>query len=83
VSSGFQVVVHNLPWNTTWQQLRDAFADTGDIQRVDVIIDSAGRSRGFGTVRYATKEEAESAAEKMNNTKIGNRTISVRIDRFA
>lgn len=40
-----QVVVHNLPWNTTWQQLKDAFADTGTIERADVIIDSSGRSR--------------------------------------
>lgn len=40
-----QVVVHNLPWNTTWQQLKDAFVDTGNIERADVIIDSSGRSR--------------------------------------
>ncbi len=40
-----QVVVHNLPWNTTWQQLKDAFVDTGVIERADVIIDSSGRSR--------------------------------------
>lgn len=40
-----QVVVHNLPWNTTWQQLKDAFVDTGMIERADVIIDSSGRSR--------------------------------------
>ena len=40
-----QVVVHNLPWNTTWQQLKDAFVDTGTIERADVIIDSSGRSR--------------------------------------
>ncbi|DBB02454.1 TPA: hypothetical protein ACH3X3_011450 [Trebouxia sp. C0006] len=83
VSSGLQVVVHNLPWNTTWQQLKDAFVDTGVIERADVIIDSSGRSRGFGTVRFSTKEEADAAAEKLNNSQIGGRTVTVRIDRFA
>lgn len=83
VSSGLQVVVHNLPWNTTWQQLKDAFVDIGTIERADVIIDSSGRSRGFGTVRFLTKEDAEAAAEKLNNTQIGGRTVTVRIDRFA
>ncbi|KAL3130917.1 hypothetical protein ABBQ38_000244 [Trebouxia sp. C0009 RCD-2024] len=83
VSSGLQVVVHNLPWNTTWQQLKDAFVDTGTIERADVIIDSSGRSRGFGTVRFSTKEEADAAADKLNNTQIGGRTVTVRIDRFA
>ncbi len=40
-----QVVVHNLPWDCTWQQLKDAFADCGEIDRADVVFDSRGRSR--------------------------------------
>ena len=39
--------------------------------------------RGFGTVRYKNREEALQAAEMMNNTEIGGRVVSVRIDRFA
>lgn len=40
-----QVVVHNLPWDCTWQQLKDAFIACGDIERADVVFDSRGRSR--------------------------------------
>lgn len=40
-----QVVVHNLPWDCTWQQLKDAFAECGEIDRADVVFDSRGRSR--------------------------------------
>lgn len=41
-----QVVVHNLPWSCTWQNLKDAFAaNTQNIERADVIIDGSGRSR--------------------------------------
>lgn len=40
-----QVVVHNLPWDCTWQQLKDAFTPCGDIERADVVFDSRGRSR--------------------------------------
>lgn len=47
-SSGLQVVVHNLPWDCTWQQLRDAFQECGEIERADVVFDSRGRSR-WGT----------------------------------
>lgn len=83
VSSGFQVVVHNLPWDMTWQQLRDAFEGVGEIERADVIKDSAGNSRGFGIVRFATKELAQAAVEQMNNTEVGGRVVSVRIDSFA
>ncbi|EFN56003.1 hypothetical protein CHLNCDRAFT_145396 [Chlorella variabilis] len=82
-SSGLQVVVHNLPWDCTWQQLKDAFTPCGDIERADVVFDSRGRSRGFGIVRFPTKEMAETAVNTMNNTTIGGRVVSVRIDRFA
>jgi hypothetical protein len=40
-----QVVVHNLPWDCTWQQLKDAFTACGEIERADVVFDSRGRSR--------------------------------------
>ena len=43
--SPLQVVVHNLPWDCTWQQLKDAFNDCGEIERADVVFDSRGRSR--------------------------------------
>lgn len=44
-SSGLQVVVHNLPWDCTWQQLKEAFSPCGEIERTDVVFDSRGRSR--------------------------------------
>lgn len=39
--------------------------------------------RGFGTVRFGSKEDAESATAKVNNTEMDGRTITVRLDRFA
>ncbi|KAL6757803.1 putative nucleic acid binding protein [Haematococcus lacustris] len=81
-SSGLQVVVHNLPWTCTWQQLKDCFREW-KVERADIVEDQWGRSRGFGTVRFSTQEDAMAACAKMNNTQIDSRTISVRIDRFA
>jgi hypothetical protein len=41
------------------------------------------RRRGFGIVRFPTKDAAEMAVNTMNNATIGGRVVSVRIDRFA
>ena len=82
-SSGLQVVVHNLPWDCSWQVLRAAFEDIGPIERADVVFDSHGRSRGFGVVRFADQESAQKAVEKMNDQTISGRVVSVRVDRFA
>lgn len=83
VSSGLQVVVHNLPWDCTWQQLKDAFAECGEIERADVVKDSRGNSRGFGVVRFPTEAAALAAVERMNNAEIAGRMVTVRIDRYA
>ncbi|PNH03642.1 Glycine-rich protein 2 [Tetrabaena socialis] len=80
--SGLQVVVHNLPWSCQWQQLKDHFKEWR-VERADVVYDAWGRSRGFGTVRFASKEDATTACDKLNNSQIDSRTISVRLDRFA
>lgn len=81
-SSGLQVVVHNLPWSCTWQQLKDCFREW-KVERADIVEDQFGRSRGFGTVRFTTPDEAAIACSKLNNMQMDGRTISVRIDRFA
>jgi hypothetical protein len=83
ISSGLQIVVHNLPWDCTAELLKESFGPCGEIDRADVVFDSRGRSRGFGVVRFATASQAEEAVEKMNNTHIGGRLVSVRVDRFA
>ncbi|MEW5303843.1 MAG: hypothetical protein WDW36_006497 [Sanguina aurantia] len=80
--TGLQVVVHNLPWTCQWQQLKDTFKEWR-VERADVVYDSWGRSRGFGTVRFATRADAETACAQLNNSTVDGRTISVRIDRFA
>jgi RNA recognition motif-containing protein len=40
-------------------------------------------SRGYGTVRYETPEEAEAAIEQFNGSELEGRTLSVRLDKWA
>lgn len=85
VSSGLQVVVHNLPWSISEEQLAKAFTENGSppVERASIIVDSSGGSRGFGTVLFKSSKDAETAVEVMNNADVGGRAVTVRIDRFA
>ena len=62
---------------------RTYFKEVGDVQRADVIYGEDNRSKGFGTICFATKEEAEAAIEKFHDSEVDGRTISVRIDQYA
>ncbi|PWN91775.1 RNA-binding domain-containing protein, partial [Acaromyces ingoldii] len=60
-SSSSILFVGNLPFHCQWQDLKDLFRAAGDIQRADVALGPDGRSRGFGTVLFATAEDAQNA----------------------
>lgn len=76
--TGPEVFVGNLPFSIAWQDLKDLMREAGDVIRADVKTDSWGKSRGFGTVIFATQEDANRAIEKFNGHEIGGRRIDLR-----
>jgi RNA recognition motif-containing protein len=81
--AGNRVYVGNLPWQVSWQDLKDHFRQAGEPVYTTVFLDEDGRSKGCGIVEYATKEEAQKAIQTLNDTTIGEsqRLIFVREDR--
>ncbi|KAF9467953.1 hypothetical protein BDZ94DRAFT_1155240 [Collybia nuda] len=55
-----------LPFHCQWQDLKDLFRQAGTIMRADVALGQDGRSRGFGTVVFATELDAERAVKMFN-----------------
>ena len=45
--------------------------------------DAHHHCRGFGTVRFTSREDAEAAIEKLNNSDFEGRTVTERLDRYA
>jgi cold-inducible RNA-binding protein len=68
--------VGNLSFQTTSDDLRDAFAEYGSVTRAQVATDrETGRSRGFGFVEMA--DGGEEAIAALNGTQMGGRTLTV------
>eukprot|EP01126_Amoeba_proteus_P014176 TRINITY_DN1614_c0_g2_i3.p1 TRINITY_DN1614_c0_g2~~TRINITY_DN1614_c0_g2_i3.p1 ORF type:complete len:210 (+),score=48.54 TRINITY_DN1614_c0_g2_i3:294-923(+) len=80
--SGRRLYVSNLPFSSTWQQLKDTFAEIGSIVRADILQTPDGRSRGSGVVIYESKESAQIAITRFNGHNFDGRQISVREDRY-
>lgn len=54
----------------------------GEIERAEIAADAGGRSRGYGTVRYTTKEAAEAAVTTLNGVEFEVRALTVKLDRY-
>jgi cold-inducible RNA-binding protein len=73
-----KLYVGNLPFQTTSDELRDHFAQAGNVESASVVEDRmTGRSRGFGFVEMATPEEANAAIEQLNGKDFGGRNLTV------
>ena len=75
--------VGNIPFNCQWQDLKDLFRNAGQILRADVSLGPDGRSRGFGTVLFATHEDAVNAVKLFNGYELQGRHLKVHFDRYA
>jgi cold-inducible RNA-binding protein len=77
-AQGTRLYVGSLPYSTTDDQLKQHFSQAGNVVSATVIIDKmSGRSKGFGFVEMATKEEAMKAIEMFNGQDMGGRNIVV------
>jgi cold-inducible RNA-binding protein len=77
-----KLFVGNLSFNTTENDLQDAFAAHGTVVEANLMVDRmSGRPRGFGFVTMGTPEEAQKAIEAMNNASLDGRNITVNIAR--
>jgi RNA recognition motif-containing protein len=73
-----KLFVGNLSFNTTENDLQDAFSAHGTVTETNLMTDPAtGRSRGFAFVTMATPEEARAAAEALNGAQLDGRNLTV------
>jgi RNA recognition motif-containing protein len=75
---GRKLFVGNLPYQTGEAELTELFSQYGTVESAQVMRDTAtGRARGFGFVEMGTDDEARQAAQALNQTQLGGRTIAV------
>jgi len=73
-----KLFVGNLSFNTTENDLQDAFAAFGTVVESNLMMDRAtGRPRGFGFITMSSPEEAQNAITALNGTQLGDRSITV------
>ncbi len=77
-----KLFVGNISFNTTENDLQDAFAAHGTVVEANLMVDRAsGRPRGFGFVTMSTPEEAQAAITALNGANLDGRNLTVNVAR--
>src|SRR3954454_21019129 len=73
-----KLFVGNLSFNTTENDLQDAFAAHATVVEANLMMDRAtGRPRGFAFITMSTPEEAEKAISALNGADLDGRALTV------
>jgi RNA recognition motif-containing protein len=76
------IYVSNLSFRINDEDLKQVFAEYGEIISAKVITDNySGKSRGFGFVEMKNDEEADKAITELNEAEFDGKTMSVAIAR--
>ncbi len=75
---GMNIYVGNLSFDTGEPELRELFEAYGTVDSAKIISDQfTGRSRGFGFIEMATREEGMKAIQELDSKELGGRALKV------
>lgn len=73
-----RIFVGNLAFQTTSEQLLEAFTPFGQVTSAEVVKDRrSGESKGFGFIEMPAKAEAQAAIAGMDLKELNGRSITV------
>jgi RNA recognition motif-containing protein len=72
------IYVGNLSFKAAEEDLRREFAQYGEVKTVTIIRDrETGKSRGFGFVEMATREQGDLAIKELNGKNLLGRPLRI------
>ena len=75
-----KLFVGGISFNTTENDLQDAFGAHGTVREVNVIMDrETGKSKGFAFVTMGSEAEAKAAIAALNGHALDGRSLTVNV----
>lgn len=72
------IFVGNLSYQTTQDELHAAFAQYGNVERVNIVTDrDTGQPRGFAFVEMTEARDAQTAISQLNGAEMNGRALNV------
>ena len=77
-----EIFVGNLPFEITEEQIKDKFAECGEVSNVRMLTDKrTGRFRGIAFVSFVNDDDARNALDNFNGVDLGGRPMRIEKDK--
>jgi RNA recognition motif-containing protein len=75
-----KLLVRNLARTTTENEIREMFAEHGEVTECDLVLDKAtGESKGFAFVEMPDETAAKTALKALHESKVAKSKIRVKV----
>lgn len=79
IETGTKIFISNLDYGVSNEDIKELFADIGDMKRYGIHYDRSGRSKGTADVVFSRRQDALTAIKKYHNVQLDGQPMKIEI----
>lgn len=79
IETGTKLFISNLDYGVSGEDIKELFAEVGDLKRYSIHYDRSGRSKGTAEVVFSRRKDAEAAVKRYHNIQLDGKPMKIEI----